>query len=157
MVQKDSKLEEEIKKQEIYIIPGFGETIKDDPYPILSNILKDKGYLVKNYQPKWRYRTITQWLKDFGDLLLNDKNSKPIVLGFSLGANIAILKARDFNFSKIILCSPAPFFKEDLKKVSPIAQKILGNKRINEFKKNEFPSHLKTPCIFISGSLESLF
>lgn len=141
-------------KKIIYIIPGFGERVSDTPYPYLSKILKEKGYIVKKYQPKWEYRTINNWVKDFHDFLLKENDCKPIILGFSFGAMIALLEAKNFIFNKLILCSLSPFFKQDLKKISPVALKILGKKRMRDFKQNEFPDDLKTSSIFIFGSLE---
>ncbi len=141
-------------KKIIYIIPGFGEKVSDVPYPYISKILKEKGYIVKKYQPKWKYRTIKNWVRDFHNFLLKENDYKPTVLGFSFGAMIALLEARNFIFNKLILCSLSPFFKQDLKKISLITLKILGKKRMRDFKQNEFPNDLKTPSIFIFGSLE---
>jgi len=140
-----------IKDKTIIIIPGFGESVENATYPVIKKEIKSLGYNVVFHQPKWKRNTIKKWLSDFKEFLKKFEGIKPIVLGFSFGAYISIISAKDFRFSKIILCSLSPYFKDDIKNLPPIVYKILGQKRINDFKDYELPKNLGIPAIFLVG------
>lgn len=140
-----------MKNKTIIIIPGFGESTKDSTYSAVKKEIKSLGYNIVFHQPKWKKNTIKKWLSDFKEFLKKFEKTNPIILGFSFGAYIAIISAKDFKFSKIILCSLSPYFKDDIKNLSAITYKILGRKRIDDFKKHDFPKNLETPTIFLVG------
>lgn len=139
-----------IKKKIIFMIPGFGESTKDQAYSTISKELKLLRYQIVPHQPQWKNNTIKKWLVDF-QKILKQYDSKPAILGFSFGAYIALLAAQNFKFSKMILCSLSPYFKEDIKHLPPIAHKMLGKKRIQDFSNYAFPKDLKIPAVFLVG------
>lgn len=135
----------------LYIIPGFGESTKDTPYQEIIKDAKKQGFETVTFDPIWKRKTIKNWLEDF-NLLIKTKGEKDsIVIGFSFGAYIAVLSSIDHKFKKIILCSLSPYFEDDIKELPPLAHKILGKKRIEDFSKNKFPTKVNTPAIFIVG------
>jgi len=140
-----------VKDKTIIIIPGFGESEEDSTYSTIKKEIGDLGYNVVFHQPKWKRNTIKKWLLDFKEFLKKFEKVNPVILGFSFGAYIVIISAKDFKFSKIISCSLSPYFKEDIKNLPPIVYKILGQKRINDFKNYDFPKNLDTPIIFLVG------
>ncbi len=143
-------------KQIIYIIPGFGESLKDKPYLELIKYFESKGLRVVFYQPKWKWNTIKKWLDDFQNLLEKDDTQDSVILGFSFGADIAVLSTKTHNFSKLILCSISPYFKEDIKYLPTLTEKYLGKKRMKAFQKQDFPKNTIISAIFLSGSEEKV-
>lgn len=141
-------------KQKIYIIPGLGEGLKDKPYFELITYFKSKGLDTIFYGPKWSRNTIERWLSDFEEILKNDSLDNSIVLGFSLGALIAVLSTKRHKFSKLILCSLSPYFSDDIKHIPKLAEKYLGKRRMEAFKRQSFPKDTKNSVIFLSGSEE---
>ncbi len=140
-----------MKDKTIIIIPGFGESVEDSTYSTIKKEIGYLGYNVVFHQPKWKRNTIKKWLSDFKEFLKKFEKVNPTILGFSFGAYIAIVSAKDFKFSKIILCSLSPYFKDDIKNLPPIAYKILGEKRIDDFKNYDLPKNLNVPAIFLVG------
>ncbi|MGB8816173.1 MAG: hypothetical protein WCC74_03030 [Minisyncoccia bacterium] len=141
-------------KQTIYIIPGFGESLRDAPYLDFIEYLKSKKYNVVFYQPKWKWNTIERWLEDFNKIIDKNYQNDSIILAFSLGAYIAVLSTKYHTFSKLILCSLSPYFSNDINFLPKIAEKILGRRRFTAFRKQDFPNNTKTPAIFLCGSEE---
>ena len=143
-----------LMKQIIYIIPGFGESLKDSPYLELIKYFESKGIKVVFYQPKWKWNTIERWLKDFNKIIDKNYQNNSIILAFSLGAYIAVLSTKFHTFSKLILCSLSPYFSDSIKFIPKIAEKILGTRRYVAFRKQDFPKDAQTPAIFLYGSEE---
>ena len=140
-----------MKDKTIIIIPGFGESVEDSTYSTIKKEIRDLGYNVVFHQPKWKRNTIKKWLSDFKEFLKKFEKVKPTILGFSFGAYITIISAKDFKFSKMILCSLSPYFKDDIKNLPPVVYKILGQKRIADFKNYDFPKNLDIPTMFLVG------
>lgn len=135
----------------VIVIPGFGESVEDSTYSAIKKKIENLGYSVALHQPQWKRNTIKKWLSDFKDFIKKFERMNPVVLGFSFGAYIAIISAKNFKFSKMILCSLSPYFKDDIKNLPLIAYKILGKKRIKDFGNYDFPKDLNTPALFLVG------
>ncbi len=136
----------------VYLIPGYGETSSDPGYTEIVNIAKNKGYNVVVYNPIWKRYTIKKWLSDFNKLISENQKQEPIVvIGFSFGAYIASLAAKDNKFQKIIFCSLSPYFKDDIENLPKLAYDMLGKRRIDDFSINEFPTNVNTEAVFIVG------
>lgn len=135
------------------IIPGFGETVKQSAYQQIAIFAHEKGYNVLMFIPRWQRHIATDWLNEFQQFIQRNVPSpcNTLVIGFSFGAYIAINSARHFKFKKILLCSLSPYFRDDIPKLPAIAYKILGKKRIQDFKKYAFPLAIRTPAIFFVG------
>ena len=146
-------------KKILYIIPGYGESTAIGGYPEIIAHAAKKGYEVIPFNPKWSRSIMSQWVENFLALAEQHDAKNISILGFSLGASISVLSASKLNFREIISCSLSPFFKEDIAELSPKARKTasdyLGKRRMADFKKYSFPSHLKTPIHFLVGSKET--
>lgn len=138
------------KAKLLYILPGFGESISDDGYSAITNYAKKQGYSVKPVQLKWKYRTATNWLKEFREVV-GKYGEAAEVLGFSFGAYIAVLAAREFNFAKLHICSLSPYFKDDLPSLPKLAHTILKARRMKDFTKYDFPKKIGIETIFYVG------
>lgn len=142
----------------LYIIPGFGENSKMVCYKKIISLGKKHGFHVIPINIKWQRTTMTQWLEQCNLILKKHvkryTDAQIVMLGFSFGSCLAIHLAQTYNFHKLILCSISPYFKQDLKKLPPIVEKILGKKRMVDFSKYPFPKNNFTPAIFLYGSSE---
>ncbi len=49
------------------------------------------------------------------------------------------------------MLSLSPYFKDDIKNLPPVVYKILGQKRIADFKNYDFPKNLDIPTMFLVG------
>lgn len=58
---------------------------------------------------------MTDYLEEYRRQLKHKENDEVYLFGFSLGAMLAFIIAKEVNAKKLILCSLSPFFKEDLK------------------------------------------
>lgn len=116
------------------IIPGFGEKASDQAYRKTRRLLEKFGWRVMPIDINWSRTTMTGWLKQAEDKLKDAKNTEAI-FGFSFGAMMALLLAARHPHKTIIAASPSPYFKEILPSLPPIAEKVLGKKRMQDFKK----------------------
>lgn len=142
-------------KKTLYIIPGFGESARMAPYPKIATIAKSNGYRVVTCSPKWSRRVATDWIKELENRLKKEQAQRVTVLGFSLGAYITLNVARNFYFKKIIVCSPSPFFKDDIRHMGHSAWKFLGKKRMQDFNKYRFSTNIKSEITFMVGEKEN--
>lgn len=83
----------------IYIIPGYGENCSLLRYKKLIQTLENKGYVVVPINPDWFQPISKQTFKI-------KKNS--ILFGFSYGAILAYLIAREYESGLLILGSLSP-------------------------------------------------
>lgn len=138
--------------KKFYVLPGFGESTNDSSYKKLIDLSQKKDFKSLAFNPTWTRKTVTDWINEFKDFLKKnppDKNS--VAIGFSFGAYILALSATEYKFKKIIFCSLSPYFKDDLSKLPKLAYKILGKKRMSDFKKYSFPQNIASPAVFLVG------
>jgi pimeloyl-ACP methyl ester carboxylesterase len=133
----------------LLIIPGFGESTDDAPYVELARMYKGS---VVTFNPKWNYRTATDWLRDLELTLEMLDTQNTSVVSFSLGAYIALLAAESYPFRKVILCSISPFFNEQISYMPPPAQKFFGKRRMKDFSLHTIPKRIKCPVVCMFGS-----
>lgn len=140
-------------KQNLYLIPGFGETTRKKAYREITDFSQKNNFKVIAVNPDWENSTASDWIKFFLDKVSKNQpsNKDSIVVGFSFGAYIAAIASEKIKFKKIILASLSPYFKKDLKYLPAIAHKILGKKRIDDFKKYDFPKKTTAPVLFLVG------
>lgn len=139
----------------LYIIPGFGESIKDDGYKRISMFANKNGYKVIPIEVVWKNRTASRWLTQIREVVDLNGHDNATVLGFSFGAYLTILLSQEYKFKKIIVCSLSPYFSDDIKNLPMLAHKILGKRRIENFKQIHFPKNNLTSVVFYIG-LEDL-
>ena len=144
-------------KKKLYIIPGFGETMKDKPYKEIQKNAKDKGYEVIPIDLSWNRHTMSDWIREAREKVLKYGDNNSFVLGFSFGAFMAIELSKEFSFRKVFVCSLSPYYSEDLKFIPKVAINWLGKKRVADFKKYKFPTNIKTKVVFMVGDSEWKF
>jgi predicted alpha/beta hydrolase family esterase len=138
-------------KRDILIIPGFGENSTMGPYKKLKKLLESKpGITVRFYNPQWNYRTTTDWLIDFErKITITDETS---IIGFSMGAYLALLIAQSHLVDQLILASLSPFFKENIPRLPSAAHRFFGKRKMADFKNYSIPKKIKAnQAIFLFG------
>lgn len=139
-------------KKTAIIIPGFGEHTSEVPYREIKKIALREGYIVKTYNPRWSRNTASNWIAGFKELFQDKDLEQATIIGFSFGAYIAILIAQSIKAHKIIACSLSPYFKEDIATLPPIAHKILGTRRMSDFKRHSFPRSIKNVAYIVGDA-----
>jgi predicted alpha/beta hydrolase family esterase len=137
--------------KKLYIIPGFGETTRDPGYKEITTEIKSCGWEVVPINLKWDRSTTTDWLKQIEKKVEKGDPKNSYVFSFSLGAYLTILLNHKIKFKGYLLCSPSPFFKEDLPKLPDVAKKVMGSKRWEVFQNFKRPSNLQGKATFIIG------
>lgn len=120
----------------LILIPGFGGTTNGKPYQDIISYAKSKKYTIIPINPIWKYRTVSHWYEDAQNKIKGISPKDTVLLGFSLGAYIALLLAQHTPFHTTILCSLSPYFKEQLKDTPAIVKQILGKRRIQDFERH---------------------
>ena len=142
----------------IYIIPGYYESEFDFSYTKV--FLKSKGFNVTIVPIIWKYKKVSDWVKQVNTYFSSNNISESIIIGFSAGA--LVLSLVDIDQSKtnhIILCSmPYTLGKLITKEVEKDIS-FLGVKRILELKKVDVYPQLKkikfAKFDVVCGELES--
>ncbi len=86
--------------------------ITDDMYLPIIKELKAQGWeRVIFYEPDWSVRSVRRLVSDFMEKVPDD--AQPLtLLGFSLGAMIALIASGKLDVENLILCSPSGYFSE---------------------------------------------
>ena len=137
-------------KNNIYIIPGLGETCNLARYQALGNALKSKESKVIYINPDW-YNTLSEQVFPVG------KND--IIIGFSYGAVLAYLISKKFTCKKIILASLSPIHKFSYKSLvidyCKHMSKKMSEKLSKEIKSIKINLNtLETPRVLLIGEKE---
>ena len=130
-----------MQKEKLYIIPGYHESPKNLGYKQLIKSGKEKGYDVVFWEPEWKYKKMSDWVSDFSKKV-GSSHQNTTVIGFSFGAFIALLASEKTKIDKIISCSLSPYFEDDINKLPDLAFKILGKRRMLEFKSTRLPKQI---------------
>ena len=72
-------------KKLIYIIPGYSEFTKERKYQIVGSFFKKKGYSVKYVDINWKYKTMSDYVKEFEEKVSKDNTTNFLFLDFLLG------------------------------------------------------------------------
>ncbi|OGD66765.1 hypothetical protein A2442_01420 [Candidatus Campbellbacteria bacterium RIFOXYC2_FULL_35_25] len=142
-----------MQKEKLYIIPGYHESPKNLGYKQLIKSGKEKGYDVVFWEPEWKYKKMSDWVSDFSKKV-GSSHQNTTVIGFSFGAFIALLASEKTKIDKIISCSLSPYFEDDINKLPDLAFKILGKRRMLEFKSTRLPKQISAKTTFLVGSNE---
>ena len=103
-----------IKRNPIFIIPGFKHRPTNKAYKEIAKILKSEGYLPILITIPWKQTTISENTEYFLKKYKKVNSKKKYILGFSYGAMIAFIASTKVEVSGLILCSLSPYFKEDI-------------------------------------------
>lgn len=147
-------------KKVVFLLPGF----KHSPYgKIYKNVIE--AFETKSIQTvpvkiNWQYRTISQISEDFLKEYNKVSADEKYLFGFSFGALISFIIATKMNPKAQILCSLSPYFKEDLPFIFKSWKKMVGKKRMDDFKNisilNLVPQ-VKTETYLLYGTKEGKF
>jgi pimeloyl-ACP methyl ester carboxylesterase len=143
----------------ILFIPGFPETINSRNYGSAIKALESKGYKVKFVQIDWARKTITDWVAEFETVYIQHDPSETILAGFSYGAMTAFIAASHQNPAALWLFSLSPYFADDLPKLKQWWLKEIGKKRVDSFKKLDFPPlarKIACPTLIFYGEKEGI-
>ncbi len=94
--------------------------------------------------------TTTDWLIDFERKIT--LTPETLVVGFSMGAYLALLIAYSHPINQLILASLSPFFKENIPHLPSAAHKFVGKKKIADFNNYSIPKKIKADkAMFLFG------
>lgn len=93
------------------VLAGNHETTENRYEAVLREFRSNGWENVMLYGPNWQATTIKQLVNDFIERL--PTNREPLtLLGFSLGAMIALIAASRITVDNLVLCSPSGYFVE---------------------------------------------
>jgi hypothetical protein len=137
-----------MQRTTLFVIPGFGESMRDPAYRELARQARRAGLRVIGVDVHWDRTTFSDWVEE--SLRKAGSLDNAIILGFSFGAMVALEIARQNRVSKIIACSPSPFYQEDIPQIRANVQ-FLGVRRLREFAELRFPETLRSRVVFMMG------
>lgn len=142
----------------VYIIPGFDTSPRYKPFLEAAKIFRQYNIKPILVDINWKSSLkdyISQVIKKYN----NTKRDGDIVyiFGFSAGAWIALMAATKLNPHIAILCSPSPFFKEDIRYWRREWIGVFGEERFrsfNNYKFNTIMRKFKSGAIIFVGDKE---
>ncbi len=141
----------------LFIIPGFKEKIAQKQYRALQKLFAAKGFMVRLVPIVWERTVMSDWIAQFHDAYRAHRGEKNVVLGFSFGAMIALIAAKELKPDELILCSLSPYFSEDLPTIPDRWKRFIGKRRTEDFGRYAMKSAVKDvsgeTTVFI-GSVE---
>lgn len=141
----------------VFILTGFKQKKDNSQFKWMKPFFTKLGYEVKVFAADWNYHVMSDYLADFKKYYEANKGKKNYILGFSYGAMIAFLTAKETQPEKLYLCSLSPYFKEDMKKLRPDWQRKIGTRRIVDLKNHSFNrtvKEIKVPTVVLYGEAE---
>lgn len=139
-----------------YMIPGWGESLRDRNYQAVLDIYKQAGYEPEFLEIKWNYKTIEDWVEEIKSKLSKQDIQGSLLSGFSFGAVTAFSVAATYqNPKKLLLFSLSSYYKGDNPKPSWL--KDIGKKRTASFNAINFEQladNIKCPTDIFCGSEE---
>lgn len=121
--------------KKIYIIPGLGESTRSKNYRDIIKFAKNMGFQVISVKIDWKSNTpITDFI-DQADKQIPKTSKEDYILGFSFGAYIAHILAKNKTAKGFIFCSTSPYFKNNLKEIPSETKKYFGDILMDSFKK----------------------
>ncbi len=93
------------------VLAGRHEITKDRYRPIVKEFQENGWENVIFYEPNWQTNSVEGLVSDFVASLPED-NEPLTLLGFSLGAMIALITTTKIAVDNLILCSPSGYFTE---------------------------------------------
>jgi alpha/beta superfamily hydrolase len=140
-----------------YLIPGWGEDLKDRNYKAVLDVYKQAGYQPEFVTVKWSYKDIHDWVEQVKSKIPKPELENSLLSGFSFGAMVSLILAAEYATpKKLILYSLSPYFAEDIPKLKPSWIKGIGQRKTKIFKKLPMePLAKKVKCptsIFVGKS-----
>lgn len=142
--------------KKLYFVPGFMQKFCSDKYKPLQTIAQNANYKLMPIHIDWQNGGINNYLIQLSEQVDDPKNS--VLIGFSLGASVSLMSSQETFYSKLILCSPSPCFKEYLHLLPEDSIEEIGDVLYNDFEKisidNLFDLKVKTSIMY--GSFETI-
>lgn len=144
-----------------FIIPGLGCPIKNKEYQEIAKYFKQKNFKPVIVEINWKRNTHTQYVEQFKKQYTEHvgKDDKVYILGFSFGAMISCISVPELKPDGQILCSPSPFFQEDMPKIKKWWKDYHGKRRCEVFNKLSFANiakQIKCKTYIIAGNKEGI-
>ncbi|OGY84548.1 MAG: hypothetical protein A3F54_05580 [Candidatus Kerfeldbacteria bacterium RIFCSPHIGHO2_12_FULL_48_17] len=135
MPQKTKKPRPTPKPRQAFIIPGFGESSRTQPYRRIARAFQQQSIKPYIIDIHWPRRVMSDHIAEFMNIYETkvEPDAQTYFLGFSFGAMVALLASVYTNPHTQILCSLSPFFQEDLPTTRSWWKTALGHKRIDDF------------------------
>lgn len=140
-----------------YIIPGFAEKTTFKSYQHIIKFFKLRKFKVIPVKISWKYRVMSDYVKEFLSQVKQIKNNRVCLFGFSFGAMIALISSLKIKPKMLFLCSLSPYFKEDIKYLKKSWKKIMGKRQISDLKNfsfNDLSKKIKCRTILVFGTKE---
>jgi pimeloyl-ACP methyl ester carboxylesterase len=141
----------------IFIVTGFKQKTDNVQFKWMRPFFKKLGYEVKTFAADWDHHVMSDYVAGFKEYYEKNKGKKNYVLGFSFGAMIALLSAKDLQPDRLYLCSLSPYFKEDMSKLRLDWQRMIGVRRKQDFllhSVNKATKQLDVPTVVLYGETE---
>ncbi len=123
----------------LYIIPGYGETTRFKNYRRIIAFARENKIDVVPVHVKWSHnKTLAQYLREI-ESAIPENTQDDIVLGFSIGAYLALILSGKRIFRIHLFCTVSPFFKESFKKIPEETRKFFGTKLMKGFQEQKMP------------------
>jgi hypothetical protein len=136
----------------LYLIPGYGESVKNRGYRRIISEAEEKGYEVKVLNLQLNKGGMADAVSEALETIGNDLECT--LFGFSTGALIAYCISKKISVKKAIFCSISPLLGEDVPQNSKIYNTYFGEKIVNEFKKLKYGKSKAQEKLFLYGSKE---
>lgn len=145
-------------KRTVYIIPGYDEFFNvQKGYRKIAQYFINQDFQVIHIKIDWKQTTdgfesyIKQFKKQFNK---HTKDDEVIILGYSFGSMVAFLTAKFTNPNLLILCSPSPYYLEDLNKIERRWLKWWDKNFKSNYSFKETVKNIKTKTFILYGTLE---
>jgi predicted alpha/beta hydrolase family esterase len=118
-----------------YLIPGWGEDLKDRDYMSVLKLYKEAGYEPKLVTIDWNYKNIDDWVEEVKAKISRTELQNSLLSGFSFGAMISFIVAAEYaNPKQLLLFSLSPYFAEDIPKLKKSWLGGIGKRKVERFK-----------------------
>lgn len=126
--------------KKIFILPGFFSTTGETGYQKIAKEFCKYEFDVIFVDIAWKYNRINDYISQFLESYQRYKGTSNYIFGFSYGALIAYMSAKDHinNIDGLYLASIAPYFKEDLPYIPEGEKSEIGNRRFDDIEKTLF-------------------
>jgi pimeloyl-ACP methyl ester carboxylesterase len=139
-----------------YLIPGWGEDLKDRNYQLVLDVYNRAGYQPEFLPINWNRRTIEDWVEEVKIKLSKHDIRDSLLSGFSFGAVTALSVAGTYQSpERLMLFSLSSYYNGDNPKPSWL--KDIGKKRTVSFSAIDFQklaANIKSPTNIFCGSKE---
>lgn len=137
--------------KKLYIIPGFGESIRSKNYRQIIKSAKELGFMIIPVHIRWKLHTLMSDFVRQAQETIASATAEDYILGFSFGAYIAAILAIKKKFKGYIFCSISPYFKDDLQYIPEKTKKYFGEIFMGSLKKYSLPKGGLNRAWFLIG------